>query len=82
MRWFAFSWQNFWFSFLALVFEGVPFILLGLADFRNHRIVCSCSRYYGSFAQEAISGDFSQWASRGYFPGLRLRNRTDCSAHP
>jgi uncharacterized membrane protein YraQ (UPF0718 family) len=29
MRWFAFSWQNFWFSFLALVFEGVPFILLG-----------------------------------------------------
>ena len=27
--WFAFSWQNFWFSFLALVFEGVPFILLG-----------------------------------------------------
>jgi uncharacterized membrane protein YraQ (UPF0718 family) len=29
MRWFAFSWQNFWFSFLALVFEGVPFILFG-----------------------------------------------------
>jgi uncharacterized membrane protein YraQ (UPF0718 family) len=29
MRWFVFSWQNFWFSFLALVFEGVPFILLG-----------------------------------------------------
>jgi uncharacterized membrane protein YraQ (UPF0718 family) len=29
MNWFAFSWQNFWFSFLALVFEGVPFILLG-----------------------------------------------------
>jgi uncharacterized membrane protein YraQ (UPF0718 family) len=29
MSWFAFSWQNFWFSFLALVFEGVPFILLG-----------------------------------------------------
>ena len=29
MRWFAFSWQNFWFSFLALVFEGVPFILVG-----------------------------------------------------
>ena len=27
--WFGFSWQNFWFSFLALVFEGVPFILLG-----------------------------------------------------
>ena len=24
-----FSWQNFWFSFLALIFEGVPFILLG-----------------------------------------------------
>jgi uncharacterized protein len=29
MNWFAFSWQNFWFSFLALVFEGVPFILFG-----------------------------------------------------
>jgi uncharacterized protein len=29
MNWFAFSWQNFWFAFLALVFEGVPFILLG-----------------------------------------------------
>src|SRR3984893_7174265 len=29
MRWFVFSWQNFWFSFLALAFEGVPFILLG-----------------------------------------------------
>jgi uncharacterized protein len=29
MNWFAFTWQNFWFSFLALVFEGVPFILLG-----------------------------------------------------
>jgi uncharacterized protein len=25
----VFSWQNFWFSFLALVFDGVPFILLG-----------------------------------------------------
>ena len=24
-----FGWQNFWFSLLALVFEGVPFILLG-----------------------------------------------------
>ena len=29
MRWFVFTWQNFWFSFLALAFEGVPFILLG-----------------------------------------------------
>src|ERR1700693_4214324 len=29
MTWFAFSWQNFWFSFLALVFEGIPFVLLG-----------------------------------------------------
>jgi uncharacterized membrane protein YraQ (UPF0718 family) len=29
MNWFAFSWQNFWFAFLALVFEGVPFILFG-----------------------------------------------------
>jgi hypothetical protein len=29
MNWFAFSWQNFWFAFLALVFEGVPLILLG-----------------------------------------------------
>jgi uncharacterized membrane protein YraQ (UPF0718 family) len=29
MNWFAFNWQNFWFAFLALVFEGVPFILLG-----------------------------------------------------
>jgi uncharacterized protein len=29
MNWFVFSWQNFWFAFLALVFEGVPFILLG-----------------------------------------------------
>lgn len=29
MRWFVFSWQNFWSSFLALAFEGVPFILLG-----------------------------------------------------
>jgi uncharacterized protein len=29
MTWFAFSWQNFWFSFLALIFEGIPFLLLG-----------------------------------------------------
>jgi uncharacterized membrane protein YraQ (UPF0718 family) len=29
MTWFAFSWQNFWFSFLALIFEGIPFVLLG-----------------------------------------------------
>ena len=29
MGWFSFSWQNFWFSFLALVFEGVPFVLIG-----------------------------------------------------
>ena len=29
MSWFTFSWQNFWFSFLALAFEGLPFVLLG-----------------------------------------------------
>jgi uncharacterized membrane protein YraQ (UPF0718 family) len=29
MTWFAFSWQNFWFSFLALIFEGIPFVFLG-----------------------------------------------------
>ena len=29
MSWFSFSWQNFWFSFLALIFEGIPFVLLG-----------------------------------------------------
>ena len=29
MTWFAFTWQNFWFSFLALIFEGIPFVLLG-----------------------------------------------------
>jgi uncharacterized membrane protein YraQ (UPF0718 family) len=29
MTWFSFSWQNFWFSFLALIFEGIPFVLLG-----------------------------------------------------
>src|ERR1700676_271063 len=26
---FHFSWQNFWFSFLALAFEGLPFVLVG-----------------------------------------------------
>jgi uncharacterized membrane protein YraQ (UPF0718 family) len=29
MEWFSFSWQNFWFSFLALVLEGLPFVLIG-----------------------------------------------------
>jgi uncharacterized protein len=29
MSWFNFSWQNFWFSFLALAFEGLPFVLIG-----------------------------------------------------
>ena len=29
MNWFHFSWQNFWFSFLALAFEGLPFVLAG-----------------------------------------------------
>jgi len=29
MSWFNFSWQNFWFSFLALAFEGLPFVLVG-----------------------------------------------------
>jgi uncharacterized protein len=29
MNWFHFSWQNFWFSFLALAFEGLPFVLVG-----------------------------------------------------
>jgi uncharacterized protein len=29
MSWFIFSWQNFLFSFLALAFEGLPFVLMG-----------------------------------------------------
>ncbi|HYY30901.1 MAG TPA: permease [Chthoniobacterales bacterium] len=29
MSWFDFRWQNFWFSFLALIFEGIPFVLVG-----------------------------------------------------
>jgi uncharacterized protein len=29
MSWFNFSWQNFWFSYLALAFEGLPFVLVG-----------------------------------------------------
>jgi len=29
MSWFNFSWQNFWYSFLALAFEGLPFVLIG-----------------------------------------------------
>jgi uncharacterized protein len=29
VTWFDFSWQNFWFSFLALIFEGIPFVLIG-----------------------------------------------------
>jgi uncharacterized protein len=29
MSWFTFTWQNFLFSFLALAFEGLPFVLLG-----------------------------------------------------
>src|ERR1700740_24643 len=29
MSWFHFSWQNFWFSFLALAFGGLPFVLVG-----------------------------------------------------
>ena len=29
MSWFSFSWQNFWYSFLALAFEGLPFVLVG-----------------------------------------------------
>lgn len=29
MSWFTFSWQNFFYSFLALAFEGLPFVLVG-----------------------------------------------------
>jgi uncharacterized membrane protein YraQ (UPF0718 family) len=29
MSWFTFSWQNFLYSFLALAFEGLPFVLVG-----------------------------------------------------
>jgi len=29
MSWFTFTWQNFWYSFLALAFEGLPFVLVG-----------------------------------------------------
>jgi uncharacterized membrane protein YraQ (UPF0718 family) len=29
MCWINFIWQNFWFSFLALAFEGLPFVLVG-----------------------------------------------------
>src|ERR1700737_3998959 len=29
MSWFTFTWQNFWYSFLALAFEGFPFVLVG-----------------------------------------------------
>jgi uncharacterized protein len=29
MSWFTFTWQNFLYSFLALAFEGLPFVLLG-----------------------------------------------------
>jgi len=29
MSWFNFSWQNFWYAFLALAFEGLPFVLIG-----------------------------------------------------
>jgi uncharacterized protein len=29
MSWFTFTWQNFLFSFLALAFEGLPFVLIG-----------------------------------------------------
>jgi uncharacterized protein len=47
MTWFAFSWQNFWFSFLALIFEGIPFVLLGslisgvIAAFIPSRVITS-----------------------------------------
>ena len=29
MSWFTFTWQNFLYSFLALAFEGLPFVLVG-----------------------------------------------------
>ena len=29
MSWFTFTWQNFLFSFLALAFEGLSFVLVG-----------------------------------------------------
>jgi uncharacterized protein len=29
MSWFTFTWQNFLYSFLALAFEGLPFVLIG-----------------------------------------------------
>jgi uncharacterized membrane protein YraQ (UPF0718 family) len=29
MSWFSFSWQDFWFSYLALAFEGLPFVMVG-----------------------------------------------------
>ena len=79
--WFAFSWQNFWFSFLALVFEGVPFILLGslisgvIGSFVPAHIITGLLPK-SRFPALLVSG-----LSGRHFSGLRLRNRPDCATH-
>ncbi len=48
MSWFHFSWPSFWFSFLALAFEGLPFVLVGslvsgaIAAFVPSRMITRC----------------------------------------
>ncbi len=48
MSWFHFSWPSFWFSFLALALEGLPFVLVGsivsgaIAAFVPSRMITRC----------------------------------------
>src|SRR6202035_1967456 len=61
MSWFTFTWQNFWFSFLALAFEGLPFVLLGslisgaIAAFVPSKIITGILPKYG-FLAAVLSG--------------------------
>jgi uncharacterized membrane protein YraQ (UPF0718 family) len=79
MSWFTFTWQNFSFSFLALAFEGLPFVLLGslisgaIAAFVPSRIITGLLPKNGILATLAsgLLGIFFPVCECGIVPVVR-----------
>src|SRR6202011_3080220 len=79
MSWFTFSWQNFLFSFLALAFEGLPFVLVGslisgaIAAFVPSRIITGVLPKNGYLATLAsgLLGIFFPVCECGIVPVVR-----------
>ena len=70
MSWFTFTWQNFLYSFLALAFEGLPFVLVGslisgaIAAFVPSKIITAIP------AKKWLFGNFGQRPARIMLSGL------------